>query len=146
MHRAKKSCALIILAKLKSLLSILALLKLYYALVLSHLLYSLAVWGSTFFANLNKLASLQNKAVKLVAGGKYQDHMTLFYSQFSILKLSDLVKHETPKIVHSHLHFHLPALLLPLFIKSSQISTRITRAVNSSCSHTLHIRSFYSRL
>ena len=82
---------------------------------------------------------MQNKAVKLVAGGKYQDHVTLFYSQLNALILSDLVKHETAQTVHFHLHSHLPPLLSPLFIKSSQISTRITRAVNSSCSLTLYI-------
>ena len=111
-----------------------ALLKLYYALIHSHLLYGLAIWGSTFPSNLNKLASLRNKAVKLVTGGKYQDHGTPFYSQLNVLKLLDLVKHETAKIVHCHLH----PLLLPLFIKSSQKFTRVTTAVNSSSSLTLH--------
>ena len=88
---------------------------------------------------LNKLALLQNKAFKLVAGGKYQDHVTPFYSQLNTLKLSNLVKNKTAKIVHCHLHSHFPPLLSPLFIKSSQISTRITRVVSSLRSPTLHI-------
>ena len=88
---------------------------------------------------MNRLASLQNKAIKLVAGGKYRDHVAPFYSQLNVLKLSDLVKHETAKIVHRHLHSHLPSLQSPLFKKSSQTSPRITKAVNSSCNQTLHI-------
>ena len=75
------------------------------------------IWGSMFPSYLNKLASLQNKAVKLVAGHKYRDHETPFFSQLNVLKLLDLVKHETIKIVHCHLHSHLPPLLSPLFIK-----------------------------
>ena len=83
-----------------------------------HLLYGLAIWGSTFPSYLNKLASLQNKAAKIVAGSKYRDHVTSFYSQLNVLKLSDLFKHETAKIVHRHLHFHLSPLLSPRFISS----------------------------
>ena len=128
-----------ILAKLKSCLPKPALLKLYYAVVHSHLLYCLAIWGSTFPSYLNKLASLQNKAVKLVAGGKYRDHVTSFSFQINVIKLSDLVNRETSKIYHRNLHSHLPSLLSPLFKKSIQISTRITRAVNFSCSLTLLI-------
>ena len=96
------------LAKSKSFLPKPALLRLYYALVHSHLLYCVAICGSTFPSYLNKLASLHNKAVKLVAGGKYQDHVTPFYSQLNVLKLSNLVKHKIAKIVHHHLHFHFP--------------------------------------
>ena len=128
-----------ILAELKSFLPKPAVLKLYSALVHFQLLHGLAIWGSTFFSYLNKLALLQNKAVKLDTGGKYRDHVTLFCSQLNVIKLSDLVMHKTPKIFLRHLHSHLTPLLSPLFIKLSQISTRITRAVNSSCCHTVHI-------
>ena len=68
-------------AKLKSFLPKPAFLKLYYALVQSPLLYGLAIWGFTVSSHLNKLTSLQDKAVKLVAGGKYRDHVTPFYFQ-----------------------------------------------------------------
>ena len=95
------------------------------------MLYGVAIWGSTFLSFLNKLASLQNKAVKRVAGGKYRDHVIPFYSQLNVLQLSGLVKNETAKIVL--------ATFISLFIKSSQIFTRVTRAVNSSSSLTLHI-------
>ena len=98
----KISRAVGILAKLKLFLPKPAFLKLYYALVHSSLLHGLAIWGSTFPSYMNKLASLQIKAVKLVAGGIYRDHVTPFYCQLNILKLSDSVKHETAKIVHCH--------------------------------------------
>ena len=94
------------LAKLKSFLPQPALPKLHYASVHSYLLCGLPVWGFTFPSYLNKLASLQAKAVKHDVGFKYRDHMTSFYSQLLVLKLSDLVKHETAEIVHRLLHSH----------------------------------------
>ena len=39
----------------------------------------------------NKISILQNKAVKIVGGGKCNDKATLFYANLNILKLSDLV-------------------------------------------------------
>ena len=97
------------------------------------LLYGLNICGSTYPSDLTKLASLQNRAIKLVAGGKYRDYANPFYSQLKVLELSDLVKHETAKIVRCKFHFHLHPQLPPLFIKFSHLPTRTTRAVNSSC-------------
>jgi len=50
----------------------------------------------------NKLSVLQNKAVKLIAGRRYRDHVTPYYSKLKILKLKDLTTHKITKIVHSH--------------------------------------------
>ena len=45
----------------------------YYSLIHTHLLYGLPVWGSTHPSYLKKLITLQNKAVKLIGGGLYND-------------------------------------------------------------------------
>ena len=54
---------------------------------------------------------------KLVADGKYRDHVTLFYSQLNVLKLLDLVKHETAKIVHR--------IFIPIFLHYCRPSSYI---------------------
>ena len=95
----KISKSLGILYKLKLILPQNALLKLYYSMVHSHLLYGLVVWGSTFPSYLKKLNSIQNKAVKLIGGGNYLDRVTPYYSKLNILKLPDLYKLETVKFV-----------------------------------------------
>jgi len=50
----------------------------YYAIFHSHLHYGLIAWRSTYKTYLKKLSTLQNKAVKIVGGGKYFDRTTPF--------------------------------------------------------------------
>ena len=83
-----------ILSKLKHFLSSNSLLKLYYAFIHPHLLYGLSIWGCTHKSYLSKLQTLQNKAVKIIGGGKYMDHATPFYSKLKILKIPELYKYE----------------------------------------------------
>ena len=90
-----------ILTKLEHVLPEKALISLYYALVNSHLLYGLTVWGGISKTFLDKLNTLQNKAVKIVTGARYFDHVTLHYNNLKILKLPDLYKFEFAKTMYS---------------------------------------------
>ena len=126
----KLSRATGIISKLRSTLPKKALTHLYYAFVHPQLLYGLPVWGSTYKTYLSKLCVLQNKAIKSICGAKYFDKSSIYYSQLNILKLPDLFKFETAKLVHQYFSNHLPSPLSNLFIKNSQISSRTTR---SSC-------------
>ena len=139
----KLSRALGMLLKLKSVLPQSALLKLYYALFHPHLLYGLVVWGSALPTHLKKITTLQNKAVKVIGGGRIRDNATPFYAKFKILKLTDLYKLEICKLVHDHLHNKLPSSLSNLFCKSQQISQRSTRS--SSNPYILYIPRFRSK-
>ena len=47
----------------------------------SHLLYGIAMWGYTYDNHLKELIILQNKAVKIVAGGQRQDHVIPSYQR-----------------------------------------------------------------
>ena len=67
-----------------------ALLKIYYTLIHSHLLYGLIIWGSTFPTYLKKLIILQNKAVKFICAAKFCGSSSLYYKRLKILKLKDL--------------------------------------------------------
>ena len=68
-----------ILSKLRHFLAQSALLKIYYALIHSQLMYGLPIWGSTFPSYINKLKSLQNKAVKTIGGGSSLESPTKFF-------------------------------------------------------------------
>ena len=103
-----------ILSKLRLFLSQNALLKLYYALIHSQVPHGLVIRGSTFPSYLNKLQSLQNKAVKMIEGCSSPDNLTKFFNKFSILKLNDLFKLEVAKIVHAHFNGNLPPQLSKL--------------------------------
>ena len=98
----KTSRAVGIISKLRHYMPTNASLKIYYSLIHSQLLYGLPVWGSTYTSYLNKLITIQNKAVKLIGGGRLLDSPYPFYSKFRILKLPDLYNLEIGKLVHAH--------------------------------------------
>ena len=60
-------------------------------------------WDFTFPTYLHKLAFIQNKAVKLIGGGHFLESSTHFYAKLKILKLLDLHKCETTKLVHDYM-------------------------------------------
>ena len=55
-----------IISKLRHYAPTSILFKLYYAILYPHLLYGIVVWGSTYKSYLQRLVSLQNKAVRLI--------------------------------------------------------------------------------
>ena len=67
-------------------------------MVHSHLLYGIVIWGNTCDNHLKRLIILQNKAVKIVAGGQRQDHVTPFYHRlYTNFKLKDLYEYKVAK-------------------------------------------------
>ena len=88
----KLSRAAGILCKLQSFLNKTTLLNLYYGLFHSNIEYGLLAWSATYKSYYNKISILQNKAVKIVGGGKWNDKATPFYANLNILKLFDLVQ------------------------------------------------------
>ena len=105
-HRISKTVE--IMFKSKQYMPKKALQALCYSLIHTHLLYGLPVWGSTHPSYLKKLVTLQNKAVKLIGGGLYNDKASPFYSQLKILKLPYLYKLEIGKFVDAHFQNCLP--------------------------------------
>ena len=95
-------------------------------------MYGLPIWGSTFPSYVNKLKSLQNKAVKMVGGSSSLESPTKFFNKFSILKLNDHYKMEIAKIVHAHFTNNLPSKLSKFFTLTKNIFSRATRAIESS--------------
>ena len=71
-------------------------------MVHSQLLHGIVIWGNTHDNHLKRLIIFQNKAVKIVAGGQRNDHVTPFYHRLQILKLKDLYKYEVAKLMHKN--------------------------------------------
>ena len=70
----KLSKAVGILSKVKVYLNTSALCSLYYALFHCHIQYGIITWSSTYKTYLKKLATLQNKAVKIVGNGTWNNN------------------------------------------------------------------------
>ena len=124
----KISRAVRILYKLKFVLPSKSLVTLYFSFIHSHLLYGLVVWGSTFPTYLNRLAALQNKAIRVIGGCKYNDSATPLYLEFEVLKLAELYKLEVAKLIYDCIYNNIPYSLSNMFIKTSQISPPATRS------------------
>ena len=77
---------------------------------------------------MKKLNVVQNKAVKIVGGGKYYKRATPFYSQLKILKLEDLIWLETAVLVFKIKNKILPAQFYNHINKVRYISKKSTRA------------------
>ena len=83
--------------------------------------------SSTFPIYLHKLASIQNKAVKLIGRGHFLESTTQLYVKLKMLKLFDLYKYETSKIVHDYMNSNLPLSFSNYFNKSREVSNHSTR-------------------
>ena len=96
--------------EIKNFLPTSTLLCVFYSLVHSHLSYGIIIWGSTYRSNLEKLTSLQNKAIRAVGSAECNENSCPLYYQFKVLKLYDMNKYELAKFVH---HLENKPLLTP---------------------------------
>ena len=125
-----------IICKVKPFLSTKTLLLLYHSLFQSHLLYGLILWGSTFKSYLKKLTSLQNKIVKIIGGGRWQERATPYYHKLKILKLQDLFQLELAQFMFKYKSNALPTNLSNLFQSVEKIHSKGTRSI-TNCNYFL---------
>ena len=126
-----------ILSKLKYFFSQKIMLQLYYTLVHPFLSYGIIIWGTTYPTYIKRLKSLQNRAIRAVARCHYRDQVKLFYNQFKILQIDDLLKYEIAKFVHCIITNKTPNSFRNYFCKTAEYSSRVTR--QSSDNSNLYI-------
>ena len=73
-----------ILRKILRILPVSALRHLYYSMIHPHLVYGITVWGNAFDKHLIRLATTQNKAVKLISEAQWRDHVTPSYLKLQV--------------------------------------------------------------
>ena len=114
-------------------------LQLYHALVHPFLSYGLIIWEATYLTYIKRLKSLQNRAIRAVARCHYRDQVKLlvFYNQFRILQIDDLLKYEIAKFVHCNITNKTPNSFRNYFCKTAEYSSRVTR--QSSDNSSLYI-------
>ena len=104
--KAARSVAM--LNKLKQTFPQTVMLELDYASVRPSLQYGMIVWGATYPTYLQKLKSLQNRAVRAVVGAQFRDSVSPYYSQLKILQIDDLFEFEVAKFVYGSLNNKTP--------------------------------------
>jgi hypothetical protein len=78
-----------------------ALKSLYFAMVHSHIMYCINIYGCANATTLNKLVSH-------VSHAKYRDHTNPLFKKLGILPLHDLIKYSALKFMHDFKHTCLP--------------------------------------
>ena len=56
----------------------------------AHLSYGIIIWGSTYKSHLEKLLSLQNKAIRAVGGAEWNESSSPLYYKFKVVKFHDI--------------------------------------------------------
>ena len=121
-----------IMTKLRHVLLVKALRTLYYSMIHPHLLYGIAIWGTTFTSYLKRLSIFRNRAIKQIVGCHWQRNANPCYAQLNIVKLNDLYTHETAKLMFKHAYKTTPIAFSSFFTPVISIHTRTTRLASYS--------------
>ena len=72
-----------------------ALVQVYNSLLLPYLNYCVEVWGNTHSTKLNKIVTLQKRAIRIIAGLNPRESTSKYFKRLNLLKFSDVVKYHT---------------------------------------------------
>lgn len=130
-HCCKKvSCGVYAMNMSKRIISANNLKILYYSLVHPYLIYGIRLWGSCLKKYIHKLEVLQNRALRSMTNGKYNDPTSPMYKSMNILKLKDLFIHEQYMFMYSFVNKLLPDPLLNLYEYHYDVHMYNTRHAN----------------
>ncbi len=66
--------------------------KLYYAMVHSHLSYCINVYGCAYTTSLQRLRVKQKESIRVVNNAGYRDHTHVLFKETQILPLDEMIK------------------------------------------------------
>ena len=104
-----------ILSRLKHFLPPYILKTIYCSIVQSNLNYSLLAWGY----DCNRLIILQKKIIRVITSSKYNAHTEPLFKKLNLLKLKDMMKHNTLKF-----YYKLKKNKVPSYFESYQTTTQ----------------------
>ena len=85
----KLSQAIGMLYKIRKLCSHQVLLSLYHAIFNSHVSYGLPILGNAIELYLQRIATLQKKAIRVISNSGFNEHTSPIFKELNILKLKD---------------------------------------------------------
>ena len=103
---------------------------LYFAIIHSHLSYGCFLWGNTHKKSLKPILTLQKKAIRIIAGAKYNSHTATLLKKHNILTVNKIYSLQINQFMHKFLSFNLPPPLLTFFSKYKTSTTHDTRHHN----------------
>ena len=96
------------LAKIRHYVDFETAINIYHAIFGSHLRYACQIWGQTNKSHLDKIRSLQNKAMRLIHFQKYSFNPDILYLLSRVLKLSDMIHYLNCAFIWNFNNSNLP--------------------------------------
>jgi len=112
---AKLSKSLYFLSKVKNILPSSALRNLYFSLIHSNLIYGLNIFSCTTSKNLEKIAKIQKRAVRIISHAKFNSSTKPLFLRHSILPLKSLITFQRSSLMHSIFYKYAPSTLIEAF-------------------------------
>ena len=127
----KITSSLYAMRKVKHILATDHLLTLYYSLVYPYIDYGITLWGTTHKTYVQRIFTMQKKAIRIIAGAKYNEHTDPLFKRFNILKLSDIYEIKISKYMFALNKGTLPKPLINTITLNSTVHTHNTRNLNN---------------
>ena len=122
----KLNKSLSVIYKVKDILNVNSLKHLYNALVLPYLFYCCEVWGNASKYLIERVVSLQKRAIRVISKSEFRAHTLPLFSKYKLLKFRDIVRFKILLFMHKAKEGSLPNNI-QLFFKLKQSTNVITR-------------------
>ena len=114
----------------KNFLSQNALKSLYYALIHSHLIYGIQIWGGAANKYVNEIVLIQKKAIRIICNAKYNSHTEPLFKNKKILPFHDLFSFFKLLFIGScttmlTMHCPSPSIMCGLQMKKEEITRKV---------------------
>jgi hypothetical protein len=116
---AKLSRSLYLLNRVKHFVPDSSLKKLYFSLFHSHLLYCINILSCTSQSNLNRIALLQKKAIRIISRAQYNAHTIPLFLINKILPLDKLILLHRLLFMHSIAYEYAPVTFASTWVKNN---------------------------
>ena len=133
MLRPKLSRACGMLSKARYYVPEKELVSLYYAIFSSHLSYGSQIWSQNSNSYLDKIISLQKRALRTLKFAEFNAHSDPLFKDLKVLKLLDNVKLQNVLFVHDYLNNKLPDCFDNYFTILSDLHDKKTKACELGC-------------
>ena len=123
----KISKGISIIATLRDLVPFSTLLNIYRSLIEPYISYGLVAWGQAVNTHLNKIVTLQKRALRLMYFSDYKAHSAPLFVNSEILPIKLLYFKSVASLLHDIANLHAPPNISELFTHSAQIHSFSTR-------------------
>ena len=116
-----------ILTKARTFLNRETLVSIYYSFIYPHMTYCNHVWASTYETNLQKLITLQKRAVRMICGVSPRTSTATLFDQLKIMNSLKLNKYLIGRFMYRVYNSDVPNLFEELFVSNTSIYSYETR-------------------